>query len=292
MKLTPRFILQPGEQARYKITFTPKTVGTYTHKYAIEAVGWPNKYYLNLQGDCDIPRIDTNPETLFSKTIQRRNNNNMYENLVFVKELGIFDFGFILLCNLDKENDEGYKTHVCLRNISLLPCNLTFTLKNNSKNFYFDPKNITVETGEVQTLDLYALPNKKGSFENELLISIKNNPVSESIKLLCTGCKIKFNVTPKSIEFHRVNLKQREVKKVRFENESGVPCVWRFEGLEEILEKFVVSNWRGKLQPMEAKEVSFEFYSEEVMTFPKTKFRVLVSCIFEVKHPVYFYIVR
>lgn len=284
-KLTPRCVLLPGEQARYRVIFKPKDVGNYSHKYTIEAVGWPIKYYLYCEGASDIPKIDVEPEALFCKTIEKRNKKNMFDPLVFVKELDVFDFGYILLCNTDVENDEATKTELHLNNVSLLPCHLSFSLRYGSKHFDFDPRSLTIESGGMGVLYLYALPNKKATFADELLISMKNNPITRSVKLSCTGCKIKFNVNPKSVEFQRVTISQKEQRKISLQNESNVPCTWKFEGLEEFLDRFVVSDLGGVLKPLETKEVCFEFVSDEVMTFPKAKFKILVS--FLISHLIF-----
>lgn len=274
-------MLQPGENARYRLTFSPKNVGTYKHKYAVEAVGWPNKYYLHCEGTCDIPKIDMSPEAMFSRIIESRIGTDAFEPLVFVKELDVFDFGNILLCNADKENDEAAKTEFQLNNISLLPCELSISLRNSSKIFNIEPRSLTIEPGATNVLKVSASPNKKATFENELSISVRYNPKTESVKLACTGCKIRFSVDPKSLEFQRVSVNVKQKKKLTLLNESGVPCAWKFDGLEleEILDNFVVSAMEGVVPPCDTQDVTFQFQSSIPMTFPRIRFKILVSVI-------------
>lgn len=68
--LQPRWILQPNEIQKFKIRYQPKEVGTYRQTYALSILdGNDITYDINVYGVADIPRLDMNPNTIFSKVI-------------------------------------------------------------------------------------------------------------------------------------------------------------------------------------------------------------------------------
>lgn len=66
--LKPRWILQPGDNQRFKIRYHPEEMGTYRHTYTLSVIdGDDVTYDINVRGIADVPRLDMNPNAVFSK---------------------------------------------------------------------------------------------------------------------------------------------------------------------------------------------------------------------------------
>lgn len=66
--LKPRWILGSNESQRFKIRYQPEEVGIHRHTYALSIVdGDGITYDINVHGVADIPRLDMNPNVIFSK---------------------------------------------------------------------------------------------------------------------------------------------------------------------------------------------------------------------------------
>lgn len=68
--LKPRWILQPNEIQKFKIRYQPEEVGTHRQTYALSILDSNDiTYGINVHGVADIPKLDMNPNTIFSKVI-------------------------------------------------------------------------------------------------------------------------------------------------------------------------------------------------------------------------------
>lgn len=66
--LKSRWILQPNEIQKFKIRYQPEEIGTHQQTYALSIVdGNDITYDINIYGIADVPRLDMNPNTIFSK---------------------------------------------------------------------------------------------------------------------------------------------------------------------------------------------------------------------------------
>lgn len=66
--LKSRWILQPNESQRFKIRYQPGEMGTHQQTYTLSIIdGNDISYDINIHGIADIPRLDMNPNTIFSK---------------------------------------------------------------------------------------------------------------------------------------------------------------------------------------------------------------------------------
>jgi len=68
--LKPRWILQPKESCKFKIRYQPEEVGFHQQTYTLCIIGSDITYDINIQGIADIPTLDMNPKTIFSKVIK------------------------------------------------------------------------------------------------------------------------------------------------------------------------------------------------------------------------------
>lgn len=67
-RLKPRWILQPNEIQKFKIRYQPEDVGSHRQTYTLSILDSNDiTYSINVYGIADIPRLDMNPKTIFSK---------------------------------------------------------------------------------------------------------------------------------------------------------------------------------------------------------------------------------
>lgn len=66
--LNPRWILQPGDSQKFKIRYQPEEMGIHRHTYALSVINGDDiTYDINVRGIADVPRLDMNPNAVFSK---------------------------------------------------------------------------------------------------------------------------------------------------------------------------------------------------------------------------------
>ncbi|KYQ52600.1 Hydrocephalus-inducing protein [Trachymyrmex zeteki] len=102
--LKPRWILQPNEIQKFKIRYQPEEVGTHRQTYGLSILdGNEITYDINVSVVADVPRLDMNPNTIFSK-IKKTKVNNIIDPTYF-SDVDIFDFGSLLVYEKDKRFD-------------------------------------------------------------------------------------------------------------------------------------------------------------------------------------------
>lgn len=143
--------------------------------------------------------------------------------------------------------------------------------------FEVDPTEVNIPPDAMETVSIYARPTRKSVFDNQLLLFVKNNPKIEAIKLSCSGCKIIFNIIPKTLDFDRVNLNLTEQKNVTFENETPVSILWRIDNLEILPEGFSLSEEEGLMKAWSKQDICVSYTANEVGAIPKFKLRIVVS---------------
>ncbi|XP_012062172.1 PREDICTED: uncharacterized protein LOC105625453, partial [Atta cephalotes] len=68
--LKPRWILQPNEIQKFKIRYQPEEVGIHRQTYALSILdGNEITYDINVSVIADVPKLDMNPNTIFSKEL-------------------------------------------------------------------------------------------------------------------------------------------------------------------------------------------------------------------------------
>lgn len=66
--LKSRWILQPNESQKFKIRYQPEEIGVHRQTYALSIIdGNDITYDINIHGVADVPRLDMNPNNIFSK---------------------------------------------------------------------------------------------------------------------------------------------------------------------------------------------------------------------------------
>lgn len=134
-------------------------------------------------------------------------------------------------------------------------------MKHPSQNvFCCEPDILHIQPKTQEILKLSALPDKKATFDNRLMLSIKDNPKVETVNLSCTGCHVNFIITPKSINFDHAVLHNTSRQEILLENDSNINVFWKLVESEEILKLLQFSSVEGNMAPS-AKEIVFVEYT-------------------------------
>lgn len=138
-----QWILQPNETQRFMVCFQPEETGLYDETYALTIVDGNNiTYEVNITGIADIPRLDMNPNTIYTKTAAAKMNNT--DGPTYYLDSGIYDFGSILVLGKDKRphrRDAVLNFH----NVSKVAAEVYFSLAGNSPGcFSFETKKLLI----------------------------------------------------------------------------------------------------------------------------------------------------
>lgn len=183
---------------------------------------------------------------------------------------------------------EPLGTELCFKNQSALPCIITVCLRDPQlKTFIFEPTSLCVETNSEKTLKLFAMPDKKATFENQLLLSIQHNPKVEVINLSCTGCHVNFVIRPKLINFDHALINQTSKQEIVLENISDVSIFWKIIEPEKISKVFKFSCDNGNMAPSGKQKLFIEYTPFDSTGIPKLlimihvkKFKtILIHCL-------------
>ncbi|XP_044750410.1 hydrocephalus-inducing protein homolog [Coccinella septempunctata] len=254
-----RFLLEPGCIQELTVLFKPLYCGFFKYVYNFEVVGTCYKEKIVVQASCDFPRIDTSPYTLFPHQVHSVDSKTMFLNGVYVISQQTLDFGTILLI---PQHLLEMKSSISMLNTSGMTCDITISFKTGSEVFYCDEdqKCIEVKPGRQHVLPIYAKPPEEGLFKETLLITIKNNPRVQEIHLSCFACPLKFQVTPKNVNFNKVILGKTESEKIIFRNFTSVMVYFEFE--VDVSSEFRISTFNGYLDPCSSLDVMVTFIPE------------------------------
>lgn len=53
----------------WKVSFEPKTIAILNQEVQLEIGGWRKMYKILFSATCDLPRIDSNPRSMFEKVM-------------------------------------------------------------------------------------------------------------------------------------------------------------------------------------------------------------------------------
>ncbi|KAK5646871.1 hypothetical protein RI129_005335 [Pyrocoelia pectoralis] len=274
-KFTTRTVLRPGQSVTYRVIFKPEIVGFYGHTFTLQVVGSQIKYFLTCEGNCEIPKLNMWPESIFPKVLNKRTKKTLYHNCIFLRKGNVFDFGPILMQNTISPNILAIGTEFNFTNISLLPCESSFGVRLKPNSFIVEEETITVPPGTTQILNLKAVPLPVPEIlEDELLISIKDNPEIYSINLKSQSAPLSFIIAPKAVRFDRTLLMTIEERTVVFKNQSFVPLAWQFANLQAILKKFAIEPVEGYIEPNSSQNVTIQFQSPVKLIVPDLSIKV------------------
>ncbi|KAL0273824.1 UNVERIFIED_CONTAM: hypothetical protein PYX00_006405 [Menopon gallinae] len=290
-----RCILQEGESAFWCVQFSPTTVGRYEQFYSISMSSPPNNnYVIKCTGICDIPRLDMNPENIFTRVAWKKPADYIYLPTFFYSKY-YFDFGSVIP-NQSRDDGRDRELHAIfsLTNISSLPVDLTVMFAEDalreqptgSKNFLIEPTEGHLEPYQTFLLNIYANPSKYGPVEEMLLIFIRGNPKIESITVKCYGVKVSVSVEPRVIDFDRMLLFRKDRKKITFTNCNLIPLFVTLSGYNKLPPQFSFSAVKSWVQPLKSFVIEIEYQANEVQVINNESIQVLIYDRTEAPEPV------
>ncbi|XP_018307393.1 hydrocephalus-inducing protein homolog [Mycetomoellerius zeteki] len=261
--LKPRWILQPNEIQKFKIRYQPEEVGTHRQTYGLSILdGNEITYDINVSVVADVPRLDMNPNTIFSK-IKKTKVNNIIDPTYF-SDVDIFDFGSLLVYEKDKSaHRREAKLKFC--NVSKVDVEVSFTLQENNPDiFIIEPEKFYIQAGQCELLKISAGVTKLGSFTDKLYICITNNPHIESIELQCNGSKLDIEFEDKQLSFGHVLLYRKNFLTSCIRNRSPIEIFWQLEPNEPLDPQISITPTKGIIKTYSDKTVEFCYYANKI----------------------------
>lgn len=217
---------------------------------------------------------------LFQNVADSQNDKNKYQSALYLKNTEIFDFGstFITTSTESSENKSfEIETLFNLVNISNVLCDVTFTTLQDCGPFQFSPDTDIIPRGSKKALKLIANPIKPDLYEDTLLISIKDNPKIEIIKMSLLGYDFAIDVSPKNIIFEKVTTNTSISKEITITNSTPIKLRWSFGDFDNLFNNstYTLSQIKGNLEPLSIANVLLSFKPEADVLF-NTKFKLKV----------------
>ncbi|KYN44368.1 Hydrocephalus-inducing protein [Trachymyrmex septentrionalis] len=236
--LKPRWILQPNEIQKFKIRYLPEEVGIHRQTYTLSVLdGNEITYDINISAVADVPRLDMNPNTIFSK-IKKTKVNNIIDPTYF-SDVNIFDFGSLLVYEKDQRFDLMY-----------------YMMSNNRK--------CKICAGQCELLKVSAGVTELGLFTDKLYICITNNPHVESIELQCNGSKLDIELEDKQLSFGHIFLHRKNCLTSHIQNRSPIKIFWQLEPNEPLDPQISITPTKGIIKTYSDKTIEFCYHANKI----------------------------
>ncbi|KAI4465642.1 dlec1 deleted in lung and esophageal cancer 1 [Holotrichia oblita] len=290
-KLTSRVVINAGDKYTYKITFAPKTVGTYIHTFTIELAGWSTKYYIECNGICELPSFNFDPKVVFERAAPSKEHIDKFTPCTFFEDDKIFDFGTLLLPYGKDVKDKLMKVQTKLNLINSIfqSCETKILLTEDRTYpgvFSIDPTAFSVVPGESKEISIWSSPWLPGTFSGQVLVLIENNPQVFAFQLKASAIHVNVSFEPKVIEFERTTINNVIKKTTKLQNLSPVPIAWKAIECEGILANFKVHPLSGRIKAHEYQKIDFTFNPQVSGDIPKKQFKVIsYDCILKISDP-------
>ncbi|CAH1188542.1 unnamed protein product [Phyllotreta striolata] len=252
---TSRTVIGPGDIHKYEITFNPQYLGTFSHKYRLEIIGYSHNNFIKCLGNGQLPCLDYTPEVMFSKCVDGIVDKEIDDSYVYIKEMQLLHFGTIIVAT---PRTPPYVTRITLKNISQIPCYTVVELEEDSP-FQINSNNFTVSSVDQVILELSLQGSQVGIVESELYISIENNPMIYRLKLFAEVVKMDFNITPKFLNFDQVPLDLSSKQHIRLVNSTPVNLKWRFVRMDWATRIYKINKLRGETKLFSSDRIEIEY---------------------------------
>ncbi|XP_050309669.1 hydrocephalus-inducing protein homolog isoform X2 [Anthonomus grandis grandis] len=270
---TPKMILMPGNTAQYLVKFNPKKRGIFSYTYTLESFKNKRAYSVKCQAVCELPKLDTAPETMFPRVLETYREKAAYDHYIYIRDKRTFDFGTII-AGSSPDKCLLYSTSIVLRNASSTTCEVKASLSNDI--FCIEPTNFTIAPEREDYLRISVKSSKTGNFIAKMYISIKDNPEVEEYSLTCSACKMEFSIYPKTVYFEKVPVSFSAKRSVRLTNSTSINLRWEFVDSSWIKEVFNICYDSGHVPLYSITDIAFRFNPTEEMTFPKRNIPIRV----------------
>jgi hypothetical protein len=93
--------------------------------------------------------------------------------------------------------------------------------------FIISPPTLHLEKEETKEVLVWCFPPSEGAVEDKLVCTVENNPESIVVPLHACGSIPKVEISPESLDFERLMLRQQDSKGLAIKNTTNVPVYWR-----------------------------------------------------------------
>ncbi|CAH1644802.1 unnamed protein product [Spodoptera littoralis] len=239
-----RLILQPGDLVRCKYSFSPQEEGNYSVKRYVEVSGWPkSRADINVNGICDLPRLDSRPKKMFANFVRRTQEDHIYK-ITYLDDLKVFEFGPLFIGN-NRIYEEDYIIN--LKNSSLMTADIVIEFLDETTVFNIDKTTMKLEPGGRGKLKISAAPSEVGIHKTVLLFCVNDNPEIVMVNVSCSGVWPIVEILPlsKVIDYGRLLLYRREDDRFIVKNDSVLPIMWKIRNAQEFVEDFIIAQTSG-----------------------------------------------
>ncbi|XP_037671842.1 hydrocephalus-inducing protein homolog isoform X7 [Choloepus didactylus] len=249
-----RWIVPANGEVALRVHFSSNDLGNFDQTFTFEILGTRRQYHLYCRGVCTYPYICQDPKVVFAqRKMDMKINEVIFKNYVMSMER--FYFG-PLLCGKSRDKYKssifpGNMETLTILNNSPMLVEVFFCFQNDVKaNTYFlEPTTMILKPNEKQLLNLWAYPTAVGTFEDNIVCCIKENPEPAIFKISCQGVRPELELNHRQLHFDRLLLHRKESKVVLLRNITPLPVAWRITSLEHLGDDFTVSLMQGTIAP-------------------------------------------
>ncbi|XP_014477569.1 PREDICTED: hydrocephalus-inducing protein homolog [Dinoponera quadriceps] len=264
-KPKPRWILQSGESQKFKIRYQPEEMGTHQCTYALSVIdGGDITYNINVRGIADLPRLDMNPNAVFSK-VEKVKIADIHDPAYF-SDIGAYDFGSLLAFREDK-SEHRRDTEFKFCNTSKIDAEVCFYLKENIPDiFILKEEKLYIPAEQCRLLKISAGVTKPGLFTDEMYICVTNNPHVDTFQLRCSGSKLDIALEDKQVSFGQVLLYRRDFLTSVIRNRSPIQIFWRLVPDESLNSQISFAPNSGIVKAGNDQEIEFCYHASKIGT--------------------------
>ncbi|XP_058135740.1 hydrocephalus-inducing protein homolog isoform X1 [Dasypus novemcinctus] len=270
-----RWIVPANGEVTLRVHFSSNDLGNFDQTFTFEILGTQRQYQLYCRGVCTYPFICQDPKVVFP---QRKTDMKMNEVIFknYVMSMQRFYFG-PLLCGKSRDKYKssifpGNMETLTILNNSPMLVEVFFCFQNDVKaNTYFlEPTTMILKPNEKQMLNVWAYPTAVGTFEDNIICCIKENPEPAIFKLSCQGIRPELELDHRQLHFDRLLLHRKESKVVLLRNITPLPVAWRITSLEHLGDDFTVSMMQGTIPPKAEYGLQVHFQPSKPINIKKT----------------------
>ena len=206
-----RWVVAAGDSIQISISFVSKDLGQFDQTLNFELVGTRRRYQLFCRGVCSFPTISREPRVVFPNRKKFKRPEEIVSKK-FILSSETFEFGPLLAGkNRERYREGRYPENmeqICISNTSPMPAHITFAYLNdsNATTFLLEPPSMSLESGESQTLSIWAYPKTPGRYDDTLVCCVKENPEPILFKVAAEGVRPELELDKKTVLFDRVLL--------------------------------------------------------------------------------------
>ena len=210
-----RWVIPANSTVQFKVQFASIAEGKPESTMEFEIVGTNQKLSLYCKGICELPKINVDTRNIFMRRVKGLNPNpiaalpnkrfviadnfysfgplNLFKKPEWKKEGDVSEADKLLLQQIESTNMDTLR----FTNTGLYKCDLDlgFLTKDEGSRdiFKVEPTNLQLEEGETKEVKLWALPKEVKEYNNDLVVSLTNNPAPIVFPIKCWGVEAKID---------------------------------------------------------------------------------------------------